>query len=168
MTTETPSALRPAITVDASDPDSRSRTSRTIRRPSMPPSALTKSAAAWTPVSSCFAKPAALPTSGKAAPTRIAAGADKADADGSRAGEAHATSAETVTPARSGSVRRRDDRCVEWRDMLTPRTLGDRTPIGELLLIDDHRGGSRPASLSTGAAGGLAAQRDLEPVGDAE
>ena len=49
----------------------RSRTSSSIGRPAMPPSALTRSAAICTPRSSSPARSAALPPSGKTAPIRI-------------------------------------------------------------------------------------------------
>ena len=77
---------------------------------SIPPSALTKSAAAWTPASSSFAKPAAFPSSGKTAPIRRSPAAAGEDVDGGWAGEAQAVTPTSATAASSRSKRGRDER----------------------------------------------------------
>src|SRR5438445_6175057 len=92
MTTCTPAALSEAITAGASWPRSRSRTSSTICRPRMPPSALTRSRAISTPSSCWRARGAAFPLSGKTAPMRIGSVARQA-----RSPRAPATSAMATT-----------------------------------------------------------------------
>src|SRR5579862_422977 len=71
MTSRMPSRAKPAMIPSASARLSRSRTSRTTGRPSMPPSAFTMSTAMRTPVSSGTASARALPVIGNTAPIRI-------------------------------------------------------------------------------------------------
>ena len=77
-----------AMTAGASPPGSRSWTSSTIRRPSMPPSALTKSAAAWTPASSSVRGRRRCSRAGRPPRSGCRRPADDEAGDGDRAGAA--------------------------------------------------------------------------------
>ena len=154
MTAATPFALSVRMTAGASAPRSRSCTSSTRRRPSTPPSAFTKSAAASTPASSCLARPPALLESGNAAPIRTS------PADAAGAGEDGATEVAHADAANAMAM-------AMARARVRPGRLGyiDRSPPGgamgwtdledrSTLIADDLGGGHHGVASMPRACGG--------------